>query len=140
MSSAGSPRGLAGLHTPRRKASWATLRQDELDSSVEVSAGGDSSVEVADEGLSAMYLGESRRNLKRSAKLDRQRAFMQDGVHRLHVRGIGVSGWDGTADGTGDHEDAEHLRALFQPFGAVIGTDFNTTAKFSRNFLLKMQR
>ena len=35
----------------------------------------------------------------------------------LHVRGIGVDGWDGTPDGTGDYESEAALKTLFQPFG-----------------------
>ena len=35
----------------------------------------------------------------------------------LHVRGIGVDGWDGTPDGKGDYESEAALKALFRPFG-----------------------
>lgn len=41
------------------------------------------------------------------------------GLHQLHVRGIGVHGWDGTSTGKGTYEDAQKLKTLFMPFGRV---------------------
>ena len=41
-------------------------------------------------------------------------------LHQLHVRGIGVHGWDGTTHGKGIYEDEQKLKALFMPFGRVV--------------------
>ncbi len=35
----------------------------------------------------------------------------------IHVRGIGIDGWDGTPDGKGDYENEAALKRLFEPFG-----------------------
>jgi Ca2+-binding EF-hand superfamily protein/CRP-like cAMP-binding protein len=35
----------------------------------------------------------------------------------IHVRGIGVDGWDETPDGKGDYENDAALKKLFSPFG-----------------------
>ena len=36
----------------------------------------------------------------------------------LHVKGIGVDGWDGTPDGKGDYESEEALKLMFGVFGS----------------------
>jgi hypothetical protein len=41
-------------------------------------------------------------------------------LHQVHVRGVGVDGWDSTAAGKGTYEDAEKLKAIFMPFGGVV--------------------
>ena len=38
-------------------------------------------------------------------------------TNRLHVRGIGVHGWDGTEEGKGDYESEAALRKIFERFG-----------------------
>ena len=40
-------------------------------------------------------------------------------VYRIHVRGIGVDGWDGTEAGTGSYENEEALKKIFAEFGEV---------------------
>jgi hypothetical protein len=40
-------------------------------------------------------------------------------IHRVHVRGIGVDGWDGTADGVGAYENERSLQDIFGLFGEV---------------------
>jgi Ca2+-binding EF-hand superfamily protein len=40
--------------------------------------------------------------------------------HQLHVRGIGVDGWDGTEDGVGAYESEEALQKIFSAFGRVL--------------------
>jgi hypothetical protein len=39
---------------------------------------------------------------------------------QLHVRGVGVHGWDGTAEGKGDFEDEDALTRLFSSFGTCV--------------------
>ena len=39
---------------------------------------------------------------------------------QLHVRGIGVHGWDGTDEGTGEYEDVEALRKLLLKYGELM--------------------
>jgi hypothetical protein len=39
---------------------------------------------------------------------------------RLHVRGIGVHGWDGVVDSPGWFEDESRLKDLFLPYGEVL--------------------
>jgi hypothetical protein len=36
---------------------------------------------------------------------------------RIFVRYVGVEGWDGTAEGRGDYEDAAKLKGLFAKYG-----------------------
>ena len=38
----------------------------------------------------------------------------------IHVRGIGVEGWDGTEDGVGSFENEEALQEVFTPFGVFL--------------------
>ena len=52
------------------------------------------------------------------AKLDHE--HIKHDHEQLHVRHIGVQGWDGTEDGVGTYENEEALRALFSPFGEVV--------------------
>eukprot|EP01045_Picozoa_sp_COSAG04_P025679 COSAG04_NODE_3415_length_2831_cov_8.177892_2_plen_206_part_00 len=40
--------------------------------------------------------------------------------HQLHVRGIGVDGWDGTEEGTGSYENEEALEEIFSVFGSFV--------------------
>ena len=40
-------------------------------------------------------------------------------IYRIHVRGIGVDGWDGTEAGTGSYENEEALKKIFAEFGEV---------------------
>lgn len=41
-------------------------------------------------------------------------------LHLLHVRGVGVHGWDGTVTGKGVYENPLKLKAVFMPFGGVL--------------------
>jgi hypothetical protein len=38
----------------------------------------------------------------------------------LHVRGVGVDGWDGTQEGFGEYESEEALRQIFEAFGPFV--------------------
>jgi hypothetical protein len=38
-------------------------------------------------------------------------------LYHVHVRGIGVDGWDGTPDGVGTYENSAALREIFSRFG-----------------------
>ena len=40
-------------------------------------------------------------------------------IYRIHVRGIGVDGWDGSEAGTGSYENEEALKKIFAEFGEV---------------------
>ena len=40
--------------------------------------------------------------------------------HQIHVRGIGVDGWDGTEEGTGSYENEEALEEIFSVFGSFV--------------------
>eukprot|EP01045_Picozoa_sp_COSAG04_P025680 COSAG04_NODE_3415_length_2831_cov_8.177892_3_plen_100_part_01 len=40
--------------------------------------------------------------------------------HQIHVRGIGVDGWDGTEEGTGSYENEEALEEIFSAFGSFV--------------------
>ncbi len=40
-------------------------------------------------------------------------------LHRIHVRGIGVDGWDGTEEGVGTYENEASLKEIFGLFGTV---------------------
>jgi Ca2+-binding EF-hand superfamily protein len=39
---------------------------------------------------------------------------------QIHVRGLGVDGWDGTPEGTGTYETEAALRSILQPFGTLL--------------------
>jgi hypothetical protein len=39
---------------------------------------------------------------------------------QLHVRGIGVKGWNGTSEGRGQYENENGLKKLFSRFGKVL--------------------
>ena len=41
-------------------------------------------------------------------------------VSNLHVRGIGVDGWDGTDDGVGTYESEAALKKIFEVFGPFV--------------------
>lgn len=41
-------------------------------------------------------------------------------LHQLHVRGIGVDGWDGREDSVGTYESEEALEKIFSVFGRVL--------------------
>ena len=41
-------------------------------------------------------------------------------LHQLHVRGIGVDGWDGAEDSIGAYETEEALEQIFSAFGRVL--------------------
>ena len=43
-----------------------------------------------------------------------------DATHMIHVRGIGVDGWDGTTDGRGTYENEEALKEIFSVFGEFV--------------------
>ena len=40
--------------------------------------------------------------------------------HQIHVRGIGVEGWDGTEDGVGTYENEDALGQIFAAFGGFV--------------------
>ena len=40
--------------------------------------------------------------------------------HQIHVRGIGVDGWDATEEGTGSYENEEALEEIFSVFGSFV--------------------
>ena len=44
----------------------------------------------------------------------------EDELHQIHVRGIGVDGWDGTDDGVGTFETEAALDTIFSKFGTVL--------------------
>lgn len=46
---------------------------------------------------------------------------LMEAGHQLHVRGVGVDGWDGTAEGRGTYENADALAKIFEPFGVFLG-------------------
>ena len=39
---------------------------------------------------------------------------------QIHVRGIGVHGYDGTAEGVGDYENKSAVKKIFRQFGTVV--------------------
>ena len=54
---------------------------------------------------------------KEEAGEARARALEAPGEYQIHVRGIGVDGWDGTPDGIGRYETGGALREIFSEFG-----------------------
>ena len=52
-------------------------------------------------------------------KIDARQLHPADGS-QIHVRGIGVHGWDGTEDGRGAFESATALKKLMSSYGTVI--------------------
>lgn len=42
------------------------------------------------------------------------------GMHQLHVRGIGVDGWDGAEESIGTYETEDALNQIFSAFGRVL--------------------
>ena len=53
--------------------------------------------------------------------------------HVLHVRGIGVHGWDGTPEGRGTYENEGALRELFKRFGVFRGATIRHRVKDGEN-------
>jgi len=45
---------------------------------------------------------------------------LMDAGHQIHVRGIGVDGWDGTEEGRGTYENEQALAKIFAPFGQCL--------------------
>ena len=62
------------------------------------------------------------RHRGRVARKPRQRPANKTAADgsQIHVRGIGVHGWDGTEDGRGDFESAAALKKLMSSYGTVI--------------------
>ena len=50
----------------------------------------------------------------------KQRSAVTQAEHQIHVRGIGVDGWDGTEEGVGRYENEESLEEIFGAFGTFI--------------------
>ena len=66
----------------------------------------------------AQKIPEQRPPERSSGASPRSAAPAGDG-HQIHVRGIGVDGWDGTHEGKGDYENEAALRSIFGEFGSV---------------------
>ena len=45
---------------------------------------------------------------------------LMEAGHQIHVRGIGVDGWDGTEEGRGTYENEQALAKIFAPFGQCL--------------------
>jgi hypothetical protein len=80
---------------------------------------------LSTEDITARYNGGSSATLDFSTSesdVNRESiiAHQKAKVPPIHVRGIGVEGWDGTADGTGRYEDVDQLTKVFAEFGEVL--------------------
>lgn len=51
----------------------------------------------------------------------------------IHVRGVGVHGWDGTQDGKGEFENENALRNIFSEFGTFVGARIRHRIQASTN-------
>jgi hypothetical protein len=68
------------------------------------------------------FLNQIERDLERGiARLDEMHYESVPGS-QLHIRGVGVDGWDGTNDGVGTYESVAALGKLLSVFGEVVHT------------------
>ena len=54
-------------------------------------------------------------------------------LFQIHVRGIGVHGWDGTPEGRGTYENEAALRDIFERFGVFLGATIRHRIEDGKN-------
>ena len=55
-----------------------------------------------------------------SDRLTKQRSVVTQAEQQIHVRGIGIGGWDGTEGGVGRYENEAALQEIFGAFGTFV--------------------